>query len=829
MTLWFRSRKSLDRRATQILIILTCLVLLAPDALADEGKVTGRVTYEKIPFRDGKGATLKIAMHFDKKKLEPVIGARVYLRSKADGKALDDVARYTNADGTYEIPWNVSQKTKVYVQVIAASAHVWIGDKQRPQKWHELVTADFDIFAGNVEKKDLVATDAKNIAGAFNILEAIRRADEFLKKEAGVKIAEIPTIKVSWTPGYNGPPGTTTHFSSYDNSSFIYGDRNVDSDEFDDYVITHEYGHFIMSVFSRDDSPGGNHGGDQKVDPRLAWSEGWANFFACAVLGDSLYIDTQGLNGTGKPVTFDLDKGKPKNAGYWSEMSVGIALWNITAKKGTGDLHLGVPFKKIWDVVCGKWAKRPHGTLIDFCDLLVEQAPDLGEGVAKVLKSQDIAYSPGKAPTVANYLYRRPLPFGADQKGVVDSASFGYRRFEGSHLYSFSLDKKTKVKLRFEEVGSDKKAPSRLDFLLYNSKKRQENIIDQTHVDASARIDYFEAELENGDYFVEIQSFRAGFNKGSYSLRAEISEHAAPVTHKRLSLEQLGTILKKFGYTFTPGEGHLNVKLGAKFTAEIQTLPDGTLVAACSGFNRVKLEQINKWNDDNWRCRAVHLDKAARLEADLDCDLGITDHMVRRFLQRYSEKLQEFDSFIGKSTQKEKTKDFTTAQIERFITDGMKTRIDSKVKTPTGQILYSTPDGEFDVIYDGAAKTVTFSFEFRSVPTEKADEWNRKKGKLLRAKVSDKSKMVSLSHSVSFAEGLSLDHLKEVHDKLKVEWQEFVGSTKQKSGQLRPETERERERQVPAAYCPYEPPFYLSPSPGPSVTRLKLTGKRSEY
>jgi hypothetical protein len=734
-------------------------VLFVPHAWADEGKIRGAIHYEKVPYRVDN----KIGLRFDAPKTTPVAGVQVELlvNEVVVGTAL------TNAKGSYELPWKQDKGTKVKLRLMAISGHVEVRNKERVVYSYPL--GSLEVAQGDVTRDTVLVTVDKG-AGALNIIEAIRIADEFLKTEAGVKAAEIPKITISWTPGYNGPPGTITHFSSHDNSAFIYGDRAVDSDEFDDYVIIHEYGHFIMSVFSRDDSPGGNHGSNQKIDPRLAWSEGWANFFACAVIGDSHYADTQLEN-----LSFDLNSVRPQNAGYWNEMSVGFTLWNLTAKEPKG-LHVSVPFKEIWEVVIGPWANLPQGTLIDFCDLLVQRKPELGPRLAKVLEAQSIVYMPGKVPSVAGYQYRRPLALGVPQKDSVDSASFGYQRFEGSHVYAFTLDKKTKVKLRLEEVGSDKKKPARLDLYLFNSKKkRADNLMDRTSVDASARIDWLETELEPGEYFVEVRSFASGFNTGSYQLLAAV-DSTVPVSRKKLSIAQLGAILKEYGYTFTSAKDNVSVQLGGGYSADLRLYADGTLVAGCNNFARLSIEQINKWNDDNWRSRAIQHDKSSRLEADLDCDLGVTAPMVSRFLRRYEQKLEEFERF----TDKQVIKDFSAEHVERFIKNVMKTSISSKKENAKKQIVYGTPDGYFDVFYDRDAKTISFKLGFRAA-AERADAWNRQKGKMSKAEAAGNG-IVNIVGTISIAEGISVSGLKTFHDRLKAEEKEFARFMSQKPG-----------------------------------------------
>ena len=66
---------------------------------------------------------------------------------------------------------------------------------------------------------------------------------------------------------------------------------------FDNDVIIHEYAHFLESTLARTDSFGGPHNGTQPIDPRLAWSEGFANFFQAAVQETADYRDSHGVTG----------------------------------------------------------------------------------------------------------------------------------------------------------------------------------------------------------------------------------------------------------------------------------------------------------------------------------------------------------------------------------------------------------------------------------------------------------------------------------------------------------------------------------------------------
>ncbi|MEK7356871.1 MAG: hypothetical protein AAB250_10505, partial [Bdellovibrionota bacterium] len=151
------------------------------------------------------------------------------------------------------------------------------------------------------------------VGGAFNILDQILNAQEYLRtKTSGCSgtfgdcsaFTTAPLVLVYWTPGlspgvYYGISGGISFYLNDDKELYILGgisgDTEVsDMDHFDNSVIVHEYGHFIEDQFGNPDSPGGSHNGNSVIDPRLAWGEGWANFFQAAVTGVPYYRDTYG-------------------------------------------------------------------------------------------------------------------------------------------------------------------------------------------------------------------------------------------------------------------------------------------------------------------------------------------------------------------------------------------------------------------------------------------------------------------------------------------------------------------------------------------------------
>ena len=220
--------------------------------------------------------------------------------------------------------------------------------------------------------------------GAFNILDQVLRANDFLRAQtqgcstlnSGCSPFSVaPKAQIFWTPGVNpgtyfGISGGISFFVSDYNQLFILGGidgdvNNSDTDHFDNIVILHEYGHFLEHQYSKSDSPGGSHDANSIIDPRLAWSEGWANFFALAVSGETEYRDTYGNSDgvTGYFFKTDLERHPPTRdipgragEGNFREFSISRALWDLIdphpiskkgANEGANDQVTG-PFSELW-------------------------------------------------------------------------------------------------------------------------------------------------------------------------------------------------------------------------------------------------------------------------------------------------------------------------------------------------------------------------------------------------------------------------------------------------------------------------------------------------
>lgn len=218
------------------------------------------------------------------------------------------------------------------------------------------VTANSHVNLGYVT----AAADDAVLGGAFNILDQFYEANVYLRSQIG-GFTSAPKVAAYWERGYNPNSyfGATAGLSFYLPGYyrlFILGGQNgdvnsSDTDHFDNSVILHEYGHFLEDSLFNSDSPGGQHNGNKIIDPRLAWSEGWGNFFQAAVLfgpsGTPYYTDTTGNDDGTTDMYFHTNLETPPLSGGGACLGSG----DCPTATGEGNFREFSVARMLWDVV----------------------------------------------------------------------------------------------------------------------------------------------------------------------------------------------------------------------------------------------------------------------------------------------------------------------------------------------------------------------------------------------------------------------------------------------------------------------------------------------
>ena len=146
-------------------------------------------------------------------------------------------------------------------------------------------------------------------------------------------------------------------------SLFLLGDANIDTEEFDDHVTMHEWGHYFEDSFSRSDSIGGSHAIGQSLDARLAFGEGFATALAAILLEEQQYCDTKAV-GTSGGFGISTESEDDGAQGWMNEMSVATLIYDLWDTNIDGPDNSSIGFSPILDTMMGPQASTSAFTTI---------------------------------------------------------------------------------------------------------------------------------------------------------------------------------------------------------------------------------------------------------------------------------------------------------------------------------------------------------------------------------------------------------------------------------------------------------------------------------
>ena len=492
-------------------------LLVAPSGPSVE--VRGLAFYEKIDLRaDG--------LDFDRPVMIPIRDAQVDVFSQATGQTVSGVR--TDRYGAFHALVPVDAGYAVRVRSRSASSDVVVANN----------TAGGGTYAVSEDIPPdrplvLIAQDAERVSGAFNILEVIRQGNALLGGlDAGLR---PPELTIFWSPANTRVLGNVeagqiggTFFDAGTDTAFVLGDRTLDSDEFDDAVILHEYAHLLASRFSRDDSQGGGHVLGDVLDPRVAWSEGWANFFSGLVREDPIYRDSTGTGGE-EIFEFDLEQNVPVGdaPGYRSEFSVHSILWDLVDDLSDAGDNTRIDAATLWRAFTGLRNGR-FIYLPTFLDRLVELVPSESLGTEQIVRGRSIDYRASARPSIADP-FPRLVSGDHAVTGEVDSLSRQRANLaQSAHQYAFDVAGGA-VSLRLDITGvgpGGNPGANDLDLFLMDLEGRVLALSDQGLNGHSELISTF---LPAGRYVVEVRSFYTHsetgtriFNSGAYRLQFQL-------------------------------------------------------------------------------------------------------------------------------------------------------------------------------------------------------------------------------------------------------------------------------------------------------------------
>ncbi|MEP7027657.1 MAG: FG-GAP-like repeat-containing protein, partial [Candidatus Eisenbacteria bacterium] len=277
---------------------------------------------------------------------------------------------------------------------------------------------------------------------AFNVFDVLLNGSDFFAQLEGAR----PNLRV--TAYWEATSVDGTYFLSGDNSVRLRGGEG-----YDDTVIGHEHGHFIANHWSKDQSPGGTHYiGDNHQDLRLAWSEGFATWYAAAArraLGvgprPDTYIDTDGSPGIGNlNFSYSFETPSVPAHGAGCEVAVTACLWDTMDDPATADGTPGVdddglahPVADPWEVI-RNYLPQPavsNVSLEDFWDGWFRPAANHGDLAAMeaAFGALDVRYAVDSGELDGTFAQARDLtPNGPPgERTIYPAGDLDYFRFAG--------------------------------------------------------------------------------------------------------------------------------------------------------------------------------------------------------------------------------------------------------------------------------------------------------------------------------------------------------------------------------------------------------------
>lgn len=240
---------------------------------------------------------------------------------------------FLGADGrfTLEVPARTAP-SKLVVTFITSHARWLVGtSSDEPYAWS---SASFEATSGEVDLGSLAVPADQVAKEAFWIQDCLNKAlDVFEADPASGDMAWWTQIPVLW-------PESGDYYS--------WGSVHISlSHQWD--VVGHEFGHAIFHYGSSSQSSGGSHKIDQCYGKTLAWSEGWASYFAtvCHVAPDDPDAKFEFMVPRRKPIRIE---NVPEDVcqGDKNEWRVAAALWDLHDSHEDGEDKVSLGWAVMW-------------------------------------------------------------------------------------------------------------------------------------------------------------------------------------------------------------------------------------------------------------------------------------------------------------------------------------------------------------------------------------------------------------------------------------------------------------------------------------------------
>ncbi|NNF67888.1 MAG: hypothetical protein HKM98_10305, partial [Gammaproteobacteria bacterium] len=365
--------------------------------------ISGKVTFEHVPHNTATNGLNYAAATFD-----PARNVNIEILAAGTETVLANAETDNFGDYAAQVPINTNIFVRARAEMIRAGAPGWnvrVVDNTQSDALYVLESGSFNTGTADATQ-DLAAGSGWGgasytgirAAAPFAALDAINDAmNEVLSVDP---TAQMPDLLVKWSPDNNtatgdesmGEIGNTFFRRNLDGSReiLLLGAEDSDTDEYDQHVVIHEWGHYFEDAFSRADTVGGAHSPGDRLDPRVAFSEGWGYAYAGITTGDPVTRDALGF-GQASGFEIDVDENDNLNPGWFSEGSAQSIIYDVVDAGTDGVDATNLGFGPIYNLMSGQLAASvPPLTLFSFIELLKQENPAAASGIDAIVNNQSI-------------------------------------------------------------------------------------------------------------------------------------------------------------------------------------------------------------------------------------------------------------------------------------------------------------------------------------------------------------------------------------------------------------------------------------------------------
>ena len=472
---------------------------LAPGATSVT--VTGRVTFDLVPATVTNG---RPRLDYANTARRPSRFVVVELIDAGNQAILASTRTNASGDYSFQAPIGRTAFVRASARMTVSGANaapIAVVDNTNQRAQWAIDGARFSTSGTSVISQNLHATSgwngssyvaAQRAAGPFAIIDTLYNATQrIIAVDSAIA---FPPLTVNWSPNNIAARGnltqgqiTSSFFTESTNGGtttremYILGRADNDTDEYDAHVVTHEFGHYLQSAFSRDDSVGGPHGGNNdRLDMRVAFSEGWGNGWAGIALNNPVYVDTS-QSGQANGFTFNvsLGEGTNNNPGWFKESSVERMFWDLS--------NSSLGFGPVWATMrTGLTTSAALSSMHSFANALRQRVSTeaVSNTLRPILAREAIAlptdaYGAGEtnfgAPTIANLspIYLRYGNLNSSLTNVcVGNAADPNREFNKAGQYRFvrlTLPASGNRTISLVRTSSSPTGSTDPDFTVYNN------------------------------------------------------------------------------------------------------------------------------------------------------------------------------------------------------------------------------------------------------------------------------------------------------------------------------------------------------------------------